>query len=271
MNHTSRVKGFVSFSHTAMVVILAFAVAGCGNKASTAERGDDAPAAHSGGKPVDAITAGSVTGAIRFDGVAPQMKNINMIDVPNCAKMHSTPVLTESVVPGDNGTLQNVVVYLQGDFSAYSFPPTNTPVKVNQEGCVYSPHVVAVMTGDPLEVANADSVTHNINAISQSRQGWNETQLPGSAPIVRRFAREEIPLTVKCTMHPWMRLYVAVLSHPYFQITGKDGQFALRSVPPGTYTLTAWHEVYGTKKLTVVIQPKQEQTVSITYTDKDRP
>lgn len=264
-------KKFVSFFRTAMFVILAVSVAGCGNKQSSGERGGDVPAAHSGGKQVDASSAGSVTGTIRFDGVPPQLKTINMIDVSNCAKMHATPVLTEGVVPGDNGSLQNVVVFLQGDFSAYSFPPTNSPVNVNQEGCVYSPHVVAVMTGDPLEVANADSVTHNINAISQSRQGWNETQLPGSAPIVRRFAREEIPITVKCTMHPWMRLYVAVLSHPYFQITGKDGQFALRNVPPGTYTLTAWHEVYGTKKLTVAIQPKQEQTVSITYTDKDRP
>jgi len=72
-------------------------------------------------------------------------------------------------------------------------------------------------------------------------------------------------------MHPWMRFYVAVLSHPYFQVTGQDGQFALRNVPPGNYTLTAWHEQFGAKRQSIAIQPKQEQTFSITYTDKDRP
>jgi plastocyanin len=239
MKHADRTTKFASFFTTLAVVILAISANSCGNKESSLESGDDAPAARSGGRPVDAATAGSVTGTIWSDGVPPRMKTINMIDVPNCAKMHPTPALTEGVVPSDNGTLQNVVVYLQGDFSPYSFPATDTSVKVHQEGCLFSPHIVAVMTGEPLEIANADSTTHNINAISQYRQGWNETQSPGAAPIVRRFAREEIALAVKCNVHPWMRFYVAVLSHPYFQITRKDGQFALRNVPPGNYTLAA--------------------------------
>jgi hypothetical protein len=89
------------------------------------------------------------------------MKTINMMEVPNCAKMHATPVSAGNVAPGDNGTLQNVVVYLQGDFSAYSFPQTDSSVNIRQEGWIYSPHVVAVMTGGPLESTNADSVTHN--------------------------------------------------------------------------------------------------------------
>ena len=264
-------KQLDSFFRTAAVVILTVSFAGCGNKQSTAENGDNAPVSHSSGKPVDAATAGSVAGTIKFDGTVPQMKTINMIDVPNCAKLHSAPVMTESVVPGDNGALQNVVVYLQGDFSAYSFPKAPASMKVDQEGCIYTPHVVAVMTGDPLEVTNKDAVTHNINAISKSRQGWNETQVQGGAPIVRSFSKEEIPMTVKCNMHPWMRFYLAVVNDPYFQVTGKDGQFALRNIPPGSYTLTAWHEIFGTKKQTIVIQPKQEQTVSITFTDKDLP
>lgn len=250
---------------------LSVSLAGCGNKQPAEESAANPPASHSSGKPVDAATAGSITGTIRFEGAAPAMKTINMIDVPNCAKLHSAPVLTESVVPGDNGTLQNVLVYLQGDFSAYSFAPADSPVKVDQQGCIYTPHVVAVMTGDPLQVTNTDSVTHNVNAMSQLHQGFNETQVAGSAPVLRRFSREEIPMMVKCNMHPWMRFYLAVIDHPYFQVTGKDGQFALRNVPPGTYTLTAWHETFGTKKQTIVVQPHQEQTVSITFKDTDRP
>jgi plastocyanin len=269
MIYREHVQGFESLLRMATVVILSLSFTGCGNKQSSTESGEYEPVAHSGVENVDAATAGSVMGKILFNGVLPRMRTIDMIDVPNCAKMHATPVSTGNILLGDNGALQNVVVYLQGDFSAYSFPQTEMPVKVNQEGCIYDPHVVAVMTGDPLEVTNVDSVTHNINAMSRLRQGWNETQLPGGTPIVRRFAREEIPMPVKCNMHPWMRFYVAVLNHPYFQVTGKDGQFALRNVPPGEYTLMAWHELYGTKKQTIVIQPNQEQTVAITYTDKD--
>ena len=264
-------KIFTRFVGAATVFTLAATIAGCGGKQSATETSESTQVYHSNGKPVDAATAGSVTGTIKFDGVVPQMKTINMIDVPNCAKLHSSPVMTESVVPGDNGTLQNVVVYLQGDFSGYSFPQATEAVKVNQEGCIYTPHVVAVMTGDPLEVTNKDAVTHNINAMSQLHQGWNETQVQGGQPIVRRFSKEEIPMTVKCNMHPWMRFYAAVVNHPYFQVTGKDGQFALRNVPPGTYTLTAWQETYGTKKQNLVVQPKQEQAVSITFSGKDRP
>jgi len=271
MNHLAHRKECEFCFRILAVLILGISLAGCGNTSPSAESGNNKPAARSEGKPVDEATAGSVIGTIRFDGVIPQMKAINMIDVPNCAKMHSAPVLPETVAPGDNGTLQNVIVYLQGDFSAYSFPQNNTAAKVKQEGCLYSPHVTAVMVGDPLEVVNADSVTHNINAISRFHQGWNETQLPGSAPIVRHFTREEIPMIVKCTMHPWMRFYVAVLDHPYFQVTGKDGQFALRNVPPGSYQLTTWHEAFGTKTQTIIIQPKQEQVVSITYTGKEHP
>jgi hypothetical protein len=77
----------------AAVLILAISVASCGNKQSSAENADNVPVAHSGGKPVDPVTAGSVTGTIRFDGTPPKMKAINMSAVPNCAKMHTEPVM----------------------------------------------------------------------------------------------------------------------------------------------------------------------------------
>ena len=264
-------KYYLKTMFTAVLLFLLFTITGCAKKESTADNVDSPPANHIAGKPVDPSTAGSITGTIHFEGVVPQMKTINMIDVPNCAKLHATPVMAENVVPGDNSTLQNVVVYLQGDFSAYSFPQATGSVKVDQEGCIYAPHIVALMTGDALEVTNKDGVTHNINAMSQLHQGWNETQVQGGQPILRHFSKEEIPMTIKCNMHPWMRFYAAVINHPYFQVTGKDGQFTLRNIPPGTYTLTAWHETFGTKKQSITVQPKQERAASITFTDKDRP
>jgi uncharacterized protein (DUF2141 family) len=86
----------------------------------------------------------------------------------------------------------------------------------------------------------------------------------------QRFSRPEIPITLKCNMHPWMTAHLAVFSHPYFQVTGKDGSFNLTNVPPGTYTLAAWHERYGTREQTVTIGPKGEEMVTITFTAGER-
>ena len=95
---------------------------------------------------MDPKTAGSVTGVIKFEGLARRPRNIDMASVPNCAKMHSSPAKTQDVVPGENGTLQNVVVYLRGDFPEYSFEIPQ-PATLDQNGCMYVPHVVALMKG----------------------------------------------------------------------------------------------------------------------------
>ena len=132
-------------------------------------------------------------------------------------------------------------------------------------GCMYVPHVIAVTTQTPVQVHNSDSATHNSAAITKRNGDWNETQSVGGAPVEHVFSVPEVAVALKCNMHPWMKVYVAVFSHPYFQVTGKDGSFSLKNVPPGTYTLTAWQERYGTKEQTVTVAPKSEQTVTFTF------
>lgn len=193
------------------------------------------------------------------------MRGINMRSVPNCAKMHATPPTLEDVVTGDNGTLQNVVVYLKGDFNPYSFPEATEPVKIDQLGCVYVPHVVAVTTRTPVQIHNSDSATHNSATITKANISWNETQTVGGTPVERGFARPEISLALKCNLHPWMKVYVAIFNHPYFQVTGKNGSFTLKNIPPGNYTLSAWQEHYGTIEQPVSVAPKGEQTVELSF------
>jgi len=202
---------------------------------------------------------------VRLDGAPPPMKPISMAAVPNCARLHSTPAMTEDVVPGDNGTLQNVVVYLKGDFTLYSFDAPRTPVTIDQKGCVYTPHVIALMTGQPLAVLNSDAVTHNIHAFPNANPEWNQSQSPAAAPIEQIFTREEVAIPLKCNVHAFMKAYIAVLGNPYFQVIGRDGSFSLKNVPPGTYTVVAWHELYGATEQSVTIHAKEAKTVTFTF------
>jgi hypothetical protein len=174
------------FMCVAGTVVLAMALISCGNRQpSTETPGANPPTA----KSVDATTAGSITGTIKLDGTPPKMKVLNMTAEPNCAKEHaSQPAMTEEVVPGENGTLQNVVVYLKGDFSEYTFPTPTAPVTIDQRGCQYHPHVLALMTGQPLQVVNSDPVTHNIHPVPKDNREWNESQPPGAPPIDQSFA-----------------------------------------------------------------------------------
>jgi plastocyanin len=212
-------------------IALAVGILSCGGGGG---QQSEAPAATpaGGGKPVDAATAGSISGTIKFDGMAPKMRPISMAAEPVCAKVHTTPAMTEDVEVGQGGALQNVVVYLKGDFSQYSFDAPSTPVEIDQKGCQYSPHVVALRVGQTLNVVNSDQTTHNIHPVPMNNREWNQSQPPGAAPLNETFAREEIAIPVKCNVHPWMKSYIAVVGNPYFQVTGPDGSFSLKNVHP---------------------------------------
>ena len=205
-------------------------------------------------EPVDAATAGSVAGIVKFEGTPRKARVINMAAVPNCAKMHSSPAMADDVLLGDNGTLQNVVVYLKGDFSRYSFDPAKSVAIMDQKGCTYTPHILALMAGQQLQIANSDQASHNVNAAPKLNLRWNESQPAGAAPVTESFARAEVGIPIKCNVHPWMKAYVSVFSNPYFQVTGEDGSFKIDKVPPGAYTLIAWHELYGTKEQTITVR-----------------
>jgi plastocyanin len=248
------------------VAALAITFTGCGGdkpapESSTAPAG--APAG--GGAAVDATTAGSVSGSVNLDGPAPTFKAINMSAEPFCSKAHTSAVMPEDVVTGDKGALANVVVYVKDDMSKYSFDTPKSPVTLNQQGCMYSPHVVALMAGQTIEVKNDDQTTHNIHPTPKDNREWNQSQPPGAAPLDETFARGEVAIPVKCNVHPWMKGYIAVFKHPFFAVTTKDGKFELKGLPPGTYTIEAWQEKLGVVDQQVTIGPKDSKTVSFTF------
>lgn len=260
-----RLRGLIRIKSFCIAGTLAIALAlvSCGTKGTSEEA--TAPSVPAGA-PVDPSTAGTIRGKVELDGPPPAMRPLNMGAAEKCAQQRTTPGMTEDVVPGDNGTLQNVVVYLKGDFSKYSFPPATMPVKLDQSGCMFQPHVVALMTGQPLQVTNTDPMTHNINGgATKNNKRWNDSQPAHGSPTEETFTKEEVAFPVKCNVHPWMKAYIAVVATPYFQVTGQDGSFELKNVPPGTYTVVAWQETYGASEQSITVGPKEDKELTLKF------
>lgn len=216
-------------------------------------------AAHAGG-----IGMATVRGTVKFDGVAPKQKAISMAADPSCAKQHAAPALTQEVMADNKGDLQNVIVFVSEGLGDRAFEAPTQPAVIDQKGCLYEPHVVAVRAGQPLEVVNDDPVTHNIHPMPANNREWNKAELPGSK-VDESFSREEIAIPVKCNVHPWMHSYVAVFKHPYFVVTGRDGSFDLSNLAPGTYTIAAWHEKLGTRTEKITIGANETKSVDFVF------
>jgi plastocyanin len=238
-------------------------VAGCGGGHSgTSDAVAHKPAPT---KTLDAATTGSISGHVTLNGTAPTMRAIDMSAEPSCASQHSTPLIPPMVSADDKGNLANVVVYVKSGVEDYGFRAPSQTVALTQKGCMYEPHVVAVMAGQKLDVSNNDQAIHNVFLMSQVNQPSNRSAEPGSPPIEEVLTTPELAIPVKCNVHPWMKGYVFVFDHPYYAITKADGTFTLPNLPPGTYTIAAWQEMYGTTEQTVTIAPKQAATTDFVF------
>ena len=203
-----------------------------------------------GARPGPEQGPGTISGTVTFTGTPPKMRPIDMAKEPSCASQHPTPVMTESVVTGPGNTVQWAVVYISaGDQPAAA--PT-TAVRYDQKGCEYLPHVAALQVGQPLEIYNDDQTSHNIHPLAQVNPEWNKSQPPGAPPIKATYDKPEF-VAVKCNVHPWMHGYFAVLNTSRYALTGNDGKFSLEGLPPGKYTVTAWHERFGTQSQEVTV------------------
>lgn len=218
---------------------------------------------------VDPATAGAITGRVLFSGTPPAMPNIDMSANPMCERQHHPPPKSEVVIVNANGTLRNTFVWIRdgvpGGLAEARWTPPPQPVKLDQNGCVYRPHVLGVMTGQDIEIENSDPLNHNVHAESTINAGWNESQPPRAEKKFKRFDLQEVLFPVTCSVHPWMRSYIGVVAHPFFAVTAEDGTFALKGLPPGAYTLEAVHEKYGRKQAHVTIVPSERKTVNFNF------
>ena len=224
-----------------------------------------APYAVKAGRPSPSVgTTSGLKGVVKFEGTVPKAKAISMAADPSCAKQHLSPVLAQEVMTDSKGDLQNAVVFVSEGLGDRTFDAPAQAVVVEQKGCMYLPHVLAVRANQPLHVVNDDPTLHNIHSTPANNREWNKAEQPGSS-VDEAFAREEIAIPVKCNVHPWMHGYIAVFKHPFFAVTGKDGSFDLSRLPPGTYTIKAWHEKLGTASQTVTIGANETKEINLVF------
>ena len=197
--------------------------------------------------------AQSIKGTVAFTGAAPAVAPQNRAADPYCNK---TKANDESIVVNGNKTLKNVYVRITSGITGALPPPPTEKITIEQHECNYRPRMQGVVAGQTIEVKNGDQTLHNVHTYKGTTTLFNQAQIAGSAPIDKIVKDDMAMLKFKCDVHPWMTGFIGVQNHPWFAVTGDDGSFELKNVPPGNYKLEAWHEKFGTKSVDVVVADK---------------
>jgi plastocyanin len=246
---------------------LATTVVACGGGSNSNTSSEpSAPSATPSGLKVDTSTAGTVKGMVMIEGMPPRNEPIRMNADPVCVKQNSTPQVQETYVVGSDGkSLGNVFVYVKDGLGNYIYDTPTDPAKIDQKNCRYTPHVFGMRVGQPLEISNSDPTLHNIHALPKGNKEFNTGQPIQGMKTTHTFDAKEVMVPFKCDVHGWMNAYVGVLDHPYFATTGEDGSFELKTLPPGTYTIEAWHEKLGASTQSVTLAANETKEVMFTF------
>jgi len=258
----------------ALLVVFAMACGGGGETASSDEdEGEDdgeevvsteETSATTAAAPAAAAADGAnVTGLVKFEGARPAVGNLQMSADPVCHQAHPAAVKAEDVVLGPGGELANVFVYVK-DYQG-AVPAPSSPAVLDQKGCQYSPHVSGVQVGQVLQIKNSDPTLHNIHALAKVNKEFNVGQPVQGMVSEKKFDKPEVMLKFKCDVHSWMNSYMGVLPHPFYGVSSAAGTFNINNLPPGTYTLEAWHEKFGTQTQQITVGPKESKQVTFTF------
>jgi plastocyanin len=212
------------------------------------------------------LSLGQITGTVKLDGKAPEMKPIDMSGVAECAAKHEKPVNDQTVVANDKGGLQFVVVSLKpAEGQDLGEGAKKKAATLDQEGCQYHPHVLAMQAGATLNIKNSDEFLHNVHSLAEKNPAFNFAQANKGSKPVRDIKDPEV-FHVKCDVHPWMSAYIAVFEHPYFAVTDKDGNFSIdtKGLKDGDYDITAWQEKYDKQEGKVTVKDGKGK-VDFTY------
>jgi plastocyanin len=243
----------------AVLISVVVLISGCGS-----EQAPGATAPPPNAKRVDASKAGNIAGRVTFEGTPPANEPIPMAADPVCARENSGGATFDTVVV-DNGGLENVFVYVKDGLGDYYFDVPTDAVTLDQKGCRYTPHVFGLRVGQPLEIVNSDATMHNVHAVPAVNREFNFSQHVTGMKERKTFTAREVMVRFKCDVHTWMSAFAGVLDHPYFAVTANGGQFQLKGLPAGTYTVEAWHEKLGTSSQSVTLGEKEDRNITFTF------
>ncbi len=204
--------------------------------------------------PIDPATTASISGVVTFEGSVPPPEQIDMSADPACKGD-----TTWQPIAVDKGKLADVLVYVKDGLGDRTFEPPSTTVTIEQKGCRYIPRVAAAMAGQMVEFLDEDPTMHNVHPMPRNNEEWNQAEQPGGKPIRRTFDNPEVMIPIKCNQHPWMKLYLNMMANPFYAVTGPDGTFTLKGLPPGTYTIAAVQEKLGEKTQTITVGPREDK------------
>ena len=194
------------------------------------------------------VASGTISGVVKVDAKKIRAaKPVKMEADPDCVAKHTEPLMSERYVVDADKNVKNVFVYIKTGLEGQTFEPLKKPAQLDQVGCAYVPRVLGLMVGQPLRILNSDRLLHNVHMMPKLNEEFNKAMparvrklpVPG-----KMFSQPEVMIPFKCDVHPWMAAYIGVLPHPFFAVSGADGSFAIENVPPGKYTLEAWHEFF---------------------------
>lgn len=209
------------------------------------------------------VSNATITGKVTYEGTLKKFKPIDMSAEPNCAKFYTSAPMPDVSLTGPQNSLQNVIVFIsQGAVDERS--TQSSIVRINQRGCRYTPHVISVNAGQEVWVQNDDTVTHSVHPMAHANAEWNRSQPPGTPPVVIRYDQPEF-IKVKCELHSWMRGVVAVFKNSHHSVTDNAGAFSLPDLPPGNYTVTAWHELYGTQSKQITVTAGESKPLDFVF------
>ena len=196
-------------------------------------------------------TAGDITGTVTLSGTPPPEKAITPLkEDAVCGKFYTDMPMTKFFVVGPNKELADTIVMLKG-VPGKAADASAPPVVLDQKNALYTPQIVALQTGQKLVVRNSDPMPvamHNVHmnpAVPANAEAntatMNVAQMAGAPDVTVSFPAAENFMKFQCDVHNWMFAWVTVVDNPYFAVTGKDGKFTIKNVPPGKYHLVALH------------------------------
>jgi plastocyanin len=210
--------------------------------------------------------AADIIGTVTLNGTPPpEAPYTPLMNDPTCGAMYTTTPTTHFYVVGPNHELADVIVSLKG-VTGKSTGASQPPVVLDQKGCLYQPQILAMQTGQKLMVKNSDSCIHNVHcvpAVSGNPES-NQVQMPGGPDLTYVFPKPELFMKFKCDVHPWMFAWVSVFDSPYYSLSGKEGKFVIKNVPPGKYTVEADHRKLGALTRDVEVKDS-DVTVNFTF------